>query len=192
MAYFPDKLVYFDYLYIPLGETEKENLRKYLNVMIVFLVSGLWHGADWTYVIWGRYQWALYGDRGSDGISKKGSAACGEKSVVPDFCRHTDFALVDFFVAVFLRASSLDDVVGCSDRSRRFRVSTDCLGQFCGNGAIPFAGAVTLALLLMWQVDRLFTGRKCRNACAFTGLVCALSGIWRSFAVHSAVWRLWI
>ncbi len=42
-----------DYLYIPLGGNRKGRLRKYLNLMIVFTVSGLWHGADWTYVIWG-------------------------------------------------------------------------------------------------------------------------------------------
>jgi D-alanyl-lipoteichoic acid acyltransferase DltB (MBOAT superfamily) len=42
-----------DYLYIPLGGSRKGAVRKYLNVMIVFLVSGLWHGASWHFVIWG-------------------------------------------------------------------------------------------------------------------------------------------
>lgn len=42
-----------DYLYIPLGGNRKGQFRKYLNVMIVFAVSGLWHGADWTFVVWG-------------------------------------------------------------------------------------------------------------------------------------------
>lgn len=42
-----------DYLYIPLGGNRKGKFRKYLNTMIVFLVSGLWHGANWTYVVWG-------------------------------------------------------------------------------------------------------------------------------------------
>lgn len=42
-----------DYLYIPLGGSRKGKLRKYINLMIVFLTSGLWHGANWTYVIWG-------------------------------------------------------------------------------------------------------------------------------------------
>ncbi|MBR2527358.1 MAG: MBOAT family protein [Oscillospiraceae bacterium] len=42
-----------DYLYIPLGGSRKGTFRKYLNIMIVFLVSGLWHGADATYVIFG-------------------------------------------------------------------------------------------------------------------------------------------
>lgn len=42
-----------DYLYIPLGGNRKGKIRKYLNIMIVFLTSGLWHGANWTYVVWG-------------------------------------------------------------------------------------------------------------------------------------------
>lgn len=42
-----------DYLYIPLGGNRKGKWKKYRNIMIVFLFSGLWHGANWTYVIWG-------------------------------------------------------------------------------------------------------------------------------------------
>jgi len=46
-----------DYLYIPLGGNRVAVPRWYLNLFIVFLISGLWHGANWTYVIWG----ALHG-----------------------------------------------------------------------------------------------------------------------------------
>lgn len=42
-----------DYLYIPLGGNRKGELRKQLNVLIVFTVSGIWHGASWNFVIWG-------------------------------------------------------------------------------------------------------------------------------------------
>lgn len=42
-----------DYLYIPLGGNRVAKWRGYLNTMIVFLVSGLWHGAAWTFVAWG-------------------------------------------------------------------------------------------------------------------------------------------
>lgn len=42
-----------DYLYIPLGGNRKGKFRKYVNLMITFLVSGLWHGAGWHYVVWG-------------------------------------------------------------------------------------------------------------------------------------------
>lgn len=42
-----------DYLYIPLGGNRKGGFRKAVNLMIVFLVSGLWHGANWTFFAWG-------------------------------------------------------------------------------------------------------------------------------------------
>lgn len=42
-----------DYLYIPLGGNRVSRIRKYFNIMVTFLVSGLWHGAAWTFVIWG-------------------------------------------------------------------------------------------------------------------------------------------
>ncbi|MEG2097573.1 MAG: MBOAT family O-acyltransferase [Pseudoflavonifractor sp.] len=42
-----------DYLYIPLGGSRKGTLRKYLNVMVVFAVSGLWHGAGLSFLVWG-------------------------------------------------------------------------------------------------------------------------------------------
>ena len=42
-----------DYIYIPLGGNRKGRIRKYMNIMIVFLVSGIWHGDGWKYLIWG-------------------------------------------------------------------------------------------------------------------------------------------
>lgn len=41
------------YVYIPLGGNRKGTVRTYVNIMIVFLVSGIWHGANWTFIAWG-------------------------------------------------------------------------------------------------------------------------------------------
>jgi len=46
-----------DYLYIPMGGNRKGNLKTYRNLILTFLIGGLWHGANWTFVIWG----ALHG-----------------------------------------------------------------------------------------------------------------------------------
>ncbi len=46
-----------DYLYIPLGGNQKGKVRTFINLFITFLLAGLWHGAGWTFVIWG----ALHG-----------------------------------------------------------------------------------------------------------------------------------
>lgn len=49
-----------DYVYIPLGGNRKGTLRKQLNMLAVFLLSGLWHGSNWTFVLWGAYHALIY------------------------------------------------------------------------------------------------------------------------------------
>ena len=48
-----------DYLYIPLGGNRKGKGRQLLNILLVWLATGLWHGADWTFVLWGLLYAAL-------------------------------------------------------------------------------------------------------------------------------------
>ena len=42
-----------DYLYFPLGGSRKGKMRRYLNLMVTMLLGGLWHGAGWTFIVWG-------------------------------------------------------------------------------------------------------------------------------------------
>lgn len=44
-----------DYLYIPLGGNRRGAIRTYRNLVVVFLLCGLWHGASWTFVLWGAW-----------------------------------------------------------------------------------------------------------------------------------------
>lgn len=44
---------FMDYVYIPLGGNRKGNVRTIINILIIFAISGLWHGASWNFVIWG-------------------------------------------------------------------------------------------------------------------------------------------
>ena len=48
-----------DYVYIPLGGSRRGRTREAFNIMVTFLVSGLWHGASWNYVLWGAYHGVL-------------------------------------------------------------------------------------------------------------------------------------
>jgi alginate O-acetyltransferase complex protein AlgI len=48
-----------DYLYVPLGGNRRGELRTYVNLMTVMFLGGLWHGAAWTFVIWGLYHGIL-------------------------------------------------------------------------------------------------------------------------------------
>ena len=61
-----------EYLYIPLGGNRKGKCRTYLHIMVVFLVSGLWHGANWTFLLWGALHGALsIFDRATDRLREK-------------------------------------------------------------------------------------------------------------------------
>lgn len=42
-----------DYVYIPLGGNRKGNIKRYINLMITMIIGGIWHGAGWTFIIWG-------------------------------------------------------------------------------------------------------------------------------------------
>ncbi len=48
------------YVYIPLGGSRRGEGRMYLNLLLVFLISGLWHGAGWNFIVWGLLHGALY------------------------------------------------------------------------------------------------------------------------------------
>lgn len=49
-----------DYIYIPLGGSRCGKAKGFRNTLVIFLVSGLWHGANWTYVVWGLYHAVLF------------------------------------------------------------------------------------------------------------------------------------
>jgi len=49
-----------DYLYIPLGGSKHGKLRSIRNIFVIFLVSGFWHGANWTFIVWGVYHSILF------------------------------------------------------------------------------------------------------------------------------------
>lgn len=49
-----------NYIYIPLGGNQRGRLRQFFNIMVVFTVCGLWHGAGWNFVLWGLYNGVLF------------------------------------------------------------------------------------------------------------------------------------
>jgi len=101
-----------DYVYIPLGGSRKSGLRTYTNIFIVFVVSGLWHGAAMTFVIWG----AIHGlilmiEKGTYRIRRNVFDKLG--LLKQNFSNHLFFGLIIFVIVcvawVFFRANSLQD-----------------------------------------------------------------------------------
>ena len=151
-----------DYLYIPLGGNRKGKLRKQLNTMIVFLVSGLWHGASWNYVVWGGlngfYQvvgmwWKEL--KNKVGIGKEDSAKTSLKTVCKNVCKTVfTFLLVDFSW-LFFRADSMQDAVAMLKSVltvRNFNILTDG-SLFClGLNQYHFL-FMLLVIVILWIAD---------------------------------------
>lgn len=98
-----------DYIYFPLGGNRCSKARWIINTMIVFMVSGLWHGAAYTFVIWGAMHGAcmvierlVYGDKIKT-ITNKLSVANALRWMVT-------FAIVNF-AWIFFRVNNLSDVM---------------------------------------------------------------------------------
>lgn len=104
-----------DYLYIPLGGNRKGQIRKYLNVLIIFLVSGLWHGAAWNYVIWGGIH-AFYQILGALTLKRRVSF-CKRINLNRDTMSYRLWQRVAVFVMatfawIFFRVNTLHDCIG--------------------------------------------------------------------------------
>lgn len=92
-----------DYLFIPLGGSRQGELATYRNLMITMLLGGLWHGANWTFVVWGGYHGLLLG------LSRAGSAGLAQ---VPGWLRASGTFLLVVVGWVLFRAQNFGMVNG--------------------------------------------------------------------------------
>ena len=101
-----------DYVYRPLGGNRKGIPRQYVNLMITFAISGLWHGANWTYVVWGLLNGCyLVAGAATKGVRDRIAAALGlgkGSGIRKCFATATTFLLILAAWVVF-RARSLPD-----------------------------------------------------------------------------------
>jgi hypothetical protein len=99
-----------DYVYITLGGNRCSKIRNYLNIMLTFLVSGIWHGANWTFIIWGGIHGVFQVFEKALGYNKRTSVG-----MVKSLRILITFVLVTF-AWVFFRMPTLNDAIlflGC-------------------------------------------------------------------------------
>lgn len=101
-----------DYLYIPMGGNRCSKLRNYFNLLVTFIVSGVWHGANWTFVVWGALHgfYQVFGKITSD-IRKKILTLCNASvdSITFKIGKVIlNFSLVTF-AWIFFRSDSIKD-----------------------------------------------------------------------------------
>ena len=96
------------YIYIPLGGNRCSKVKQYWNIMVTFLVSGIWHGANWTFIVWGAIHGVLQIVEKILGIDPKGRLGkAGENNIIIKAMRIVvTFSLVTF-AWVFFRSPSI-------------------------------------------------------------------------------------
>lgn len=150
------------YLYIPLGGSRKGTFRTYLNNMIVFVISGLWHGANWTFIIWGAFNGILV-------VCNKAGKKIWDK--VPQLIGIPVTFVITMFLWTFFRADTAAQAVSMirnvftgafGDISTAYTdlmntlVEIRILGRFGLQGlmdsvpALPFAVFVAVILICVW------------------------------------------
>ncbi len=148
-----------DYLYIPLGGNREGRWRELRNIFIVFCVSGLWHGASWTFVAWGVYHGLLFiatrlwvGKHG--GIHRSGHPLAALGGMILTF----HLALIGW---VFFRAATIHDAFYVlSHMLTRGPVSLS-FGELFD---VSDLGVAVLALLAMLAVELTEQTPKLKNA----------------------------
>lgn len=99
-----------DYLYIPLGGSFGSQWEKVRNTMIVFIVSGFWHGARWTFIIWGALNALYFLPLLLTKKNRKNMGTVAEGKLLPgvaDFLRMASTFLLVVLAWIFFRAESL-------------------------------------------------------------------------------------
>lgn len=99
-----------DYVYIPLGGNRVSKARNCWNLLVTFMVSGLWHGANWTYVIWGGLHGVIQILENLLFPKKKGKADSKEKDKL-FFGKVIWVFLFTTFAWVFFRAETFEDAI---------------------------------------------------------------------------------
>lgn len=100
-----------DYVYIPLGGNKVSTSKKVFNVLIVFLLSGLWHGANWTFVIWGLLNGLYFIPLMLFSNHKANTAIVAENSMLPSFKEFMSMLLtfcLTLLAWIFFRSDNLN------------------------------------------------------------------------------------
>ena len=136
-----------DYLYIPLGGSRCSKMKQIRNTFTVFLVSGLWHGASWTFVVWGLYHALLFVPLMLLGKNRKYTSTIAEHSAFPSLGEIAGMTTTFISVMigwVFFRADNISEALNYI-----FRMFTafDAPSQNEGKNVVPF---IAIMLIVEW------------------------------------------
>jgi D-alanyl-lipoteichoic acid acyltransferase DltB (MBOAT superfamily) len=131
-----------DYVYIPLGGNRRGSLATYRNLLVTFVISGIWHGAAWTFVIWGLLH------AGGIMLTRQLERSPFYRERIPHLLKQAWVFLFVCFAWIFFRAGSMPDA---------WLIVTRIFSAAWSNPHVP---ALMLALvLLIWLYQFLYESR---------------------------------
>jgi alginate O-acetyltransferase complex protein AlgI len=133
-----------DYLYIPLGGNRRGHLRTYVNLMMVMLLGGLWHGASWNFVIWGGIHGGMLAFERSQGRQATFLRLPRVAQVALTF-------VIVTFAWVFFRAKDLSSAIAYCQSMLGLGTAQPGAGLIAGTIYQPYyLGSVILAAIVAW------------------------------------------
>jgi D-alanyl-lipoteichoic acid acyltransferase DltB (MBOAT superfamily) len=138
-----------DYLYIPLGGSRVGKLKAVRNTFIIFLVSGFWHGANWTYIVWGGFHALLFIPALVMGTNRKNTnEIIGENNIFPSAKECLQIVLTFILVTIawiFFRAPDISSAFNYLGKT-----ITDIVSPINGNLVFVY-DLVMIAILLVYD-----------------------------------------
>ncbi len=177
------------YIYIPLGGNRKGKSRTLINILIVYLISGFWHGADWSFVIWGMMHGiacCLYRVSGSlwDRLPKCIKIPCTFVYVTIAWIFFRAESTADAFEFI-RRMFTAGGSASVSELIHKFDVlelayiedHVGVLKNLCMS--FPYLNMIVILLvcLLVLVIEKIFAGRK-RTFSAASAIICSVLLIW--------------
>ncbi|MDW7691044.1 MBOAT family O-acyltransferase [Flammeovirgaceae bacterium SG7u.111] len=163
-----------DYLYIPLGGSRGNILKKVRNTFVVFIVSGFWHGANWTYIVWGTLNAIYFLPLLLFNINRKNTDVVAEGKIFPtirEFAGILATFLLSTLAWIFFRAENIDHATKYI--ATIFSKSSLIAPNFIGMRH----ALVTLALIFLFCIIE-WTGRENKFALEKIGLKWSTPARW--------------
>ena len=138
-----------DYVYIPLGGSRCSKAKIVRNTFVIFLLSGLWHGANWTFIAWGAFHAFLFLPLILMGKNRKYRDTVAEGRLLPSL-KEFGQMLLTFFLATVGWIIFKADSIGQAWNYLKGICSTSLFSRPDASGVTGFAVAIVIMLLVEW------------------------------------------
>ena len=138
-----------DYVYIPLGGSRCSKAKIVRNTFVIFLLSGLWHGANWTFIAWGAFHAFLFLPLILMGKNRKYRDTVAEGRLLPSL-KELGQMLLTFFLATVGWIIFKADSIGQAWNYMKGICSTSLFSRPDASGVTGFAVAIVIMLLVEW------------------------------------------